>query len=793
MGITPNRKVELFFYLGAGFLIVLVSLYGFSLLRARPGLPQGIDKHTILQVDDYKIQSGRDLDFILSRHSIGDRATFILQKGRDSEKTTGVLIPYFSQVAFPLFYLLIGFFCLLMGVVVYLLRPEELRARIFYWLALAFSSALIISGDFASLGRSRLSYVPGILFNLLYPLAPALLLHFSLSFARPRSRWARIVIYLPAALFSLVLGTLFVYSGFASSIQAFRTQQFLYIFFRSYIVLFSLLSVVALAITYRRSHLRAVKAQIKWIFYGFFLGLGPFMLLYQLPQALGLNSIISEEIANTLFIAIPLTFGISIVKYKLMDIELVINRSLVYSFLTIFTVSIFLFSLEVFRNLFSKTFFAHESAIALAAAVLAAAAFNPGRKKIQLLVDKTFFRQAYDYRKAVLGFSEKAQKTADPGHLIDLFLSELVRSLPLSYLGAYIYDRGPNRNELLLARGKTDDLESIAVLALGSGAVLARGSAAEVAEDIDFSRENFLEERKLEMIFPIGFGLSNYSGFLALGKKKSGQRYSAEDMELIATLAGDLALNIERIKLQEEVIYERASREKLDELNRLKTEFISTVSHELRTPMSSIQGLTELLQSGKIRDRGKRGQLLDVLACESSRLSRMLHNILDFGRIEQEVKSYEFRPAEIQPVIQEVIGLFRYNLESDGFVLRSHLPTGTVCLSVDRDGVKQALINLIDNAIKYSTDRKEIDVYLIEQGDKIKIQVKDRGMGVRREDQKRIFEKFYRSPSASRHNPKGIGLGLKIVRHIMDAHGGSVELSSEEGEGSTFGLVFQKP
>ena len=517
------------------------------------------------------------------------------------------------------------------------------------------------------------------------------------------------------------------------------------------------------------------------------------MLLYQLPQALGLNSIISEELANILFVAIPLAFGISIVKYKLMDIELVINRSLVYSILTIFMFSIFLFSLEIFRNLFSKTFFAHESALALASAVLAAAAFNPGRKKIQLLVDKAFFRRAYDYRKAVLGFSEKAQKTADPGHLMDLFLSELTNSLPLGYLGAYIYFRGSDRNELMLARGKSDDLEPIAILAFSSEAVLARRNAVEVAEEIDFSRENFLEERKLEMIIPIGFGLSGYSGFLTLGKKKSGQRYSAEDTELIATLAGDLAMNFERIKLQEEVIYERASREKLDELNRLKTEFISTVSHELRTPMSSIQGLTELLQSGKIRDRAKQEQLLDVLVCESSRLSRMLHNILDIGRIEQEVKSYEFRQAEIQPMIQEVIGLFRYDLESDGFVLRSHLPTGPVFLSVDRDAVKQALINLIDNAIKYSTDRKEIDVYLIEQGDKIKIQVKDRGMGVTLEDQKKIFEKFYRSPSASRHNPKGVGLGLKIVRHIMDAHGGSVELSSEEGEGSTFGLVFQKP
>ncbi len=602
------------------------------------------------------------------------------------------------------------------------------------------------------------------------------------------------MIYLPAVLFAVVLGAMFVYAGWASSIRTFRVQESLFGFFRLYLIVYALLSVLALVRSYMRSPLQTVRSQIKWIFYGLVLGLGPFILLYQLPEVLGLRPIVSEEVSNIFFIIIPLTFAISIVRHRLMDIELVINRSLVYSILTVFTAGVFLFSLEIFRKLFSGAFQAHESVLSLGAAILAAAAFNPGRKRIQVLVDKAFFRQAFDYRQATAAFGEKAQMLADVEELLDLFLLELKNALPVEHVGVYVYSREEAGDNLLFARGAAREApEPIASVALRSHLPLAKRNAVRMAEDVDFSSERALEERKLELAIPISFGRASYSGFVALGKKRSCQRYCAEDIGLISALANDLALHLERIKLREEVIYERASREKLDELNRLKTEFVSTVSHELRTPMSSIQGLTELLQSGKISDRAKQNEMLGVLARESGRLSRLLHNILDFGRIEQDVKTYDFRITDVRPVIQEVVSLFRDSFEARGFVLRTHLASGPVVLRIDCDAVKQALINLIDNAMKYSADRKEIDISLIEADGKVEIRIQDTGMGILPEDQRKIFEKFYRASAASRQNPKGVGLGLKIVRHIMNAHGGSVELESKEGKGSTFSLVFLKP
>jgi two-component system phosphate regulon sensor histidine kinase PhoR len=279
-------------------------------------------------------------------------------------------------------------------------------------------------------------------------------------------------------------------------------------------------------------------------------------------------------------------------------------------------------------------------------------------------------------------------------------------------------------------------------------------------------------------------------GFAIFGEKRSGQKYSRDEIDLLSTLVGELALSLEMLRLQEEVIYERASKEKLDELNRLKTEFISTVSHELRTPMTSIHGLTELLQEGRVKDRAKREELLDVLASESGRLSRLIHNILDFGKIEQQTKVYRFERADARPLVEEAVGVLRRSLEEAGFKIQLKFQPEAVFLSVDRDAVKQVLINLVDNAMKYSPQDKEIEIQVVTGSGKVDIQVSDRGIGVLPEQSDKIFDKFFRSPEAARINPKGVGLGLKIVKHIMDAHHGEVCVESRPDGGSTFRLIF---
>jgi signal transduction histidine kinase len=792
------KRILFFLSLFVGLIVLFISIYGFMLLRQRPGLPEikksGKDSQIrVVKIDDIEIRNLKlDGEFILSQKTIGDKLTLILEADGELEKREVTLVPYYSQTPFPLIYLGIGLFCILTGVLVFLLRAEDTRARIYYWACLCFSSAIIISGGFYCLRKSWLSYLPGVLYYVFYPLAPALLLHFTLFFTKSQKKISRVIIYIPALLLILALEGLFFSASLYSSIEAHRVYQSVLYGQRIYLVIFVLLSFFSLIAGYRKAMLEEEKAQIKWIFYGLIVGLGPFILLYQLPQLFNIN-LQTEEITNIFFIFIPLAFAFSIVKFKLMDIELVINRSLVYFMLTIFTVSIYLLFVNFIQSVSSRFFTAHTTAVSVLAALAAAAAFHPARKRIQDFVDRAFFRMSYDYRKAILSFNEKAYKMVNRGQLLDFFLKKTKDTLPLESIGISIYAYDAGELKLLIARNGEKDLDSLAALSLDMDKVFAKGDAVRMEENLDFSQERRLRERNIEIIIPLSLKSSDMTGLLALGKKKSGEKFTRDDLELLQSLVRDLALNLERIRLLEEVIYERVEREKLSELVRLKTEFISTVSHELRTPMSSIRGLAEILQAGKIKNKAKQGELINLVASESSRLSRFLHNILDFGKIEQNVKTYHFQKVAAQPLIQETVKLFQPRLDSERFVIETNLPEEPVSLEIDQDAVIQALTNLIDNAIKYSSEEKEIAVELAQKGKQVEIRVKDKGIGIPQEEQKRIFEGFHRHQEAIRHSPKGVGLGLKIIKHIMDAHRGEIRVASQPGEGSMFSLIFPVP
>jgi len=643
------------------------------------------------------------------------------------------------------------------------------------------------------LRQELISYLPGILFYVSYPLAPALLLHFSLVISSRKETKYIFFTYFPAILFILALETTFLWSSLRSSIEVYRIYQSVIYIFRFYVVILVLAAVLNLINYYKKALLDDERAQIKWMLYGLIIGLGPFILLYQVPRVLKMNPLLSEEFSSIFFIFIPITFALAIIKYKLMNIELIINRSLVYGALTIFTVGIYLFSIQILQILLAKLFYIQKAAVSAVAALAAAAAFHPARRKIQDLVDKSFYRVSYDYSQTILDFNNKAQRMIKPGHLVDFFLAKLNKVLPLEKASLYIFSTASNKPKLILTRDGQEEAGQMASLFLNKKKIAARKKSLRIEEDIDFSQQEWLQSKGLELVIPLAFKSTDLSGLFCLGRKKSGQKFSREDLELIRTLSSELVLNLERIKLQEDVIYERAEKEKLDELNRLKTEFISTVSHELRTPMTSIQGMTEMLSDREIKDKARQEELLRLMAGETNRLSRLLHNILDFGRIEQKVKKYSFQKAEIRSIVEEGAKIFQSRLKKENFILRTFLPSKPIFLKVDVDALKQALTNLIDNAIKYSADNKEINIELIDMDQEVEIQVRDKGIGIPVKDQPKIFEKFYRHPEACRHQPQGVGLGLKVVKHIMEAHRGEIRVESQPGRGSTFSLIFPKP
>lgn len=781
--------------LGIGFFLAGLSLYAFLLLRTRPGLPADIPLDRVVRIDDVDVVvRDDDFDFILSHRRIGQESTFVLREGEGTVTRTAHYVPVYSHRAYPYETLIVGFATWLIGLVVFLLRRWHVRARVFYALALVSSASFIIVSDYGLVRDHGLSLLPGLIYNFLYPLTPALLLRFSLTFAPRRRGYHPAWLYGPALAFGVFFNYVFLRAVLASDLPLFRFQNRTYYVFRWYLILFLAAALAHLVVAYRRAVFEEERRQFQWMFFGLAAGLAPFIFLYQLPKALGLGPWISYETSSLFFLFMPAALAFAILKFRLMNITIVINRSLVYSLLTVFSVSLFLVIVEVLRRLFSRFVFAGEDILPLVAAVAAAAAIQPARRRIQAVVDRAFFRQSYDYRRAVREFAARAQRAFQVEHLAELFTAAVQTALPVEKIGLIVGSSSKAAPETFLRHGDADALAAAAPVTAPEGLrAHARRESTMTRENVDFGRSAALAQARLELLLPLAFGPSGLAGWVGLGRKRSGEKFSGEDLDLLETLAGELALNVERVRLHEEVVYERASREKLDELNRLKTEFISSVSHEIRTPMNSIQGLSELLSSGRVADEEKRGRLLELMAGECGRLSRFLHNVLDFGRIERQAMTCVRQPTVLQPIVRDVLELVRAGRPPGSLALDIAMPEAPVVLDLDADAVRQALFNLLDNAVKYSRGKAEVALSVAEAGDRVEVRVRDRGVGIAPEDQARLFEAFYRAPDGVRHNPKGVGLGLKIVRHIMDAHGGRIRVASEPGRGSEFILEFPKP
>jgi len=219
----------------------------------------------------------------------------------------------------------------------------------------------------------------------------------------------------------------------------------------------------------------------------------------------------------------------------------------------------------------------------------------------------------------------------------------------------------------------------------------------------------------------------------------------------------------------------------------MKSDFVSNVSHELRTPLASIRVFGELMRLGRVTEPEKVREYGEHIEIEGRRLTHLVDNILDFSRIESGRKVYDLHQADVEAIVRDVVTAFTMRLRGTGFAITIEGPaTPLPPLRVDAGAIDHALSNLLDNAVKYSGEGREVAVRLVRAGDEVLIAVRDRGIGIPAGDQKLIFERFHRVSTGAVHEVRGVGLGLAIVDHIVRAHGGSVEVESEPGSGSTF-------
>jgi two-component system, OmpR family, phosphate regulon sensor histidine kinase PhoR len=265
-----------------------------------------------------------------------------------------------------------------------------------------------------------------------------------------------------------------------------------------------------------------------------------------------------------------------------------------------------------------------------------------------------------------------------------------------------------------------------------------------------------------------------------LGRKVERQRLIELVMVGIAAIVALAGLTI--------VVVASAKERKLAAL---KSDFVANVSHELKTPLSLVRMFSEILLADRVTSEAKRKQYLSIIVSESERLTALIENVLDFAKVERGKAAYEFARGDVAEVVGRAVEAYRYRAEREGvevvFRAGEHLPEALI----DDRAIELAVINLLDNAFKYAKDGGRVDVLVEGVGRAVNVRVADRGPGIDEDDQPRIFDRFVRGRGAGARQVRGSGIGLALVKHIAESHGGSIRVTSpitDVGTGTAFVL-----
>jgi signal transduction histidine kinase len=353
----------------------------------------------------------------------------------------------------------------------------------------------------------------------------------------------------------------------------------------------------------------------------------------------------------------------------------------------------------------------------------------------------------------------------EPDYLKQTFFPKMLEELIAYKLG----EKGPNPLAMIVYRAASESDAGWSASMGGQPKNLLAASAGWTEGKPEVSR-NF------DDVFR---GLALGIKFQGTSVEALGQRWIHNSMVILGILSlvliGGLVLT-----------YRSVSKEVA--LARLKSDFVSNVSHELRTPLALIRLYSETLELGRINAQDKVQEYYRIIRTESERLTALINNILDFSRIEAGRKEYEFRTTDMAELVTNTLDSYRGQIDEQGFTFEQSIDPSIPPVRVDREAIARSLVNLVNNALKYSDHEKVLKVKLYRTDSVLKLEVADHGIGIARSEQSKIFEKFYRAGDPLVHNTKGSGLGLSLVRHIAHAHGGEVEVESSPGNGSTFTL-----
>jgi signal transduction histidine kinase len=731
------------------------------------------------------------VELFSDRGNIGDPVSVTVERSGREIQTVMHLIPAMTGIAM-IITLLTGIVTWCAGVFILLARPRDRTAAVLHWCMISMAVVVVIGFEGLVPGNI-LGYASSALFFVSYAAIASTFFLFTTLFPRPkagRSIWKLLLTYPPV----IALTGLMLYHHWRAivlpSVEEFAAYRVWFDVFHVVLLLYVAGGLANLGHSLAHAASSEERRKIRWLLWGLTLGVSPFLLLTVLPQALGVPAVLQEAYTLGFLALIPVAFAISIARHHLLDIDLVISRTTAYAVVIGIAVAVYALIVGATAGIIGS----RPGLLPAVAAVAIALLFEPLRKRAQRLVDRRFFRVRYNYRMVQRTLTEQIRLAFDLPALARSFLDSLEGVMPLERSGVFAVEQPGNRAVAVDCRGFDGPdpcgfPPAVAHAWAHLRLPMAVDGAIEAGTPHVPAEIPFMNEHGIALVIPVLHGEQDVVGLVIVGPKKSARRFSQEDVDLLTAACTQAGLAIQRIRLQRALVLQQAERDRLADLNELKSDFVSSVSHELRTPLTSIRMFTELLQQARRKPDRQSIEYLAIIEGETDRLDRMVGTILDSARINRGLKEYTLTETDLAGVTRRVVQIMGYQLTTQGFRVDVRTGRHPLMIQADGDAVAQAIINLISNAIKYSADRKTLGVSVRKSGDHALCVVRDRGVGIGPEALPHIFEKFYRGADRQ-PGTRGVGLGLPLVRHIMEAHGGTVAVESVSGRGSTFTLAF---
>lgn len=809
------KKIAYILFVDAILLIACIpSIIG---LIEKSGLPfdyePDLKVKEVFAVDNFEIEKGwyvsslngnkvahrKDVEFLCDQLPVGAMVVVgIVQKKGESDEITALidLKPYYSTFDLIVTVTVGAIFIALAVYVLYRKRNEK-AGYILHWLLIC--SAIMILFTYGSTYLFKFSIFTTLrgLHRTAYAFLPALFLHFTFHF--PEMKFDKYHRYLKFGyIIAFFLAVLMIFSHSYCLYHGHSEEFGIFIAIdrvvTAWFIILSFLGIVNFLHTYLTTSEISVRKKIQWVFLGTSVGLLSYVALYLVPLLFNYPTLLTESTMIMLTAIAPISFTIAIIRYQIMDIDFIINRSAVYFIVVISLIVLSAFIVKAFADLMGD--YSHQSNVPyIVAIVVIALIFQPLKNLVQGVVDKKFFKITYNYKSSHQKFLDAIKNSFQKESVGKITIESSLELIPVDKAAFVLAYPNEKYFEIVYSHNCEFDLsyqaEFFDTVDLKAFSSQVMGNRAYVDNDTeaDFKDVEIVNKAGIIMLFVFSASDDMYN-LLFVGKKLSRFKFTSEDVTMLRTMNVQAGLELKRIHLHNLLMIKEAEAEKLTELNRLKSYFVSSVSHELKTPLTSIRLFAEILQIQKNIPDEKSNEYLQIIQSECDRLNRLINNVLDFSKIERGIKEYRFSEVELNDIVNSALLSFKYQLKFLKFELEVNLFAGDLYLKADPDAIYEALVNLLSNAMKYSIDNKNISIRTFQNDGYSAILIADKGVGIAPADLEHLFDAFYRAKNDSIRTVKGTGLGLTLVRNIMEAHGGYVDVKSELNKGSEFTLYF---